>query len=368
MNRNIKTLLIVEAYPWMGQHSGLIPLLRELRKIHQLEIHEVSGTLEGTFSGLQGKLLKRIWYRFPNSCSRRIAPYACFDGYNYGDYRVERRIESAVRKIKPDLVHHLFADTRHGYTTSLCQRLGIPFVATVHKPLSFRKLVNVDYLFLKKASAIITVGPEEKAEFEQQVSCPVHFLPHGVAHEFFVPANYQTAEPFTCITAGSHLRDYATLLKTVRIILAKDPQICFKIVIQPRHRKGDEFEGLSAIKQVSFLSGLSDTELVETYQSSHCLLLPLFTCTANNSLLEGISCGLPIITNDFPGTRAYTDPSFAELPPSGDAAAMAEAVLRLKAAPENWEPKRNSARRFAISNFDWASIAREHLELYRTID
>src|SRR5206468_3316004 len=64
-------------------------------------------------------------------------------------------------------------------------------------------------------------------------------------------------------------------------------------------------------EQVTFHRRISDTALLNLYNDSRLLFLPLIDATANNSLMEASACGVPIITSDLPAVREYTNNSFA---------------------------------------------------------
>jgi len=51
--------------------------------------------------------------------------------------------------------------------------------------------------------------------------------------------------------------------------------------------------------------GIPDEELLKLNQESDILLMPLINATANNGIMEGIACGLPVLTTDLESTREY---------------------------------------------------------------
>ena len=67
---------------------------------------------------------------------------------------------------------------------------------------------------------------------------------------------------------------------------------------------------------------LNETELINLYQNCDALLLPVTGATANNSLLEGLACGLPVISNPVGGIPDYLDNASGWLVPQGDFEAL----------------------------------------------
>ena len=78
---------------------------------------------------------------------------------------------------------------------------------------------------------------------------------------------------------------------------------------------------------LAYTSGISEDELLKLYQSASVLLMPLLDATANNAILEGMSCGLPVVVTDVGAVRDYVDPACGMLTKPKQARAMAEAVI-----------------------------------------
>ncbi len=111
-------------------------------------------------------------------------------------------------------------------------------------------------------------------------------------------------------------------------------------------------------------SGLSDEQLRDTYRQASLLLLPLVDCTANNALLEGMVCGLPVVSNTVGGVTDYTAQSFADLSPPGDVCGMVDAVLSFDEDRQRLCSCSVQARLFAEDNFSWDLIAEKMVGLY----
>ena len=63
---------------------------------------------------------------------------------------------------------------------------------------------------------------------------------------------------------------------------------------------------------------LMTTNFCGLYQGADLLLLPLIDATANNTLLEGLACGLPVLASDLTGVRDYAPDSHTLYASSAD--------------------------------------------------
>lgn len=92
------------------------------------------------------------------------------------------------------------------------------------------------------------------------------------------------------------------------------------------------------------------------------MLLPLSFCAANNAVVEGLACGVPMIASDTGGIRDYGGGEFFELTAPGDAAAMAAAAERLLGDERLRLKLSVRAREFAERALSWPVVAREHID------
>lgn len=237
-------------------------------------------------------------------------------------------------------------------------------IATYHTPPARFEQVVRNRAHLSSLDAIITMSSSQREYFTQYLDPDrVFFVPHGVDTETYRP---ETESKFTdamlhCIFVGSHLRDFETLKRVIELVAKADDKIKFCIVTDDRyHGKFTDLKG------VDLLSRVSDKHLLELYQASDLLLLPVTEATANNSLLEAMACGLPILATDLPGIRDYIDPACSVLTKMRDAEAMAKEILTLKADPER-RMLMARASRVQAERLSWPRIAEQVQGVYRSL-
>lgn len=108
---------------------------------------------------------------------------------------------------------------------------------------------------------------------------------------------------------------------------------------------------------------LDDAGLLERYQQSDILFLPLLNSTANNALLEGIACGLPVVSTYLPSVKAYLPGNEAILIKDNDPKQFVEVILRLSQTTDECKNMAREARKRAES-LDWRNIAPQYEAVY----
>jgi glycosyltransferase involved in cell wall biosynthesis len=272
--------------------------------------------------------------------------------------------------------HILYGESTYRYLGSAGWLLGSSVVATFHQPPAllerdFRSLAHLD-----KLQGIIVVGKNQIPFFEPIVgSARVFWVPHGVDTTVFCPAFSRRsgldtahggiqAKPSSsglCLFVGVHMRDFETLRRVMEQVWRQNQNLRFVLVTA-----GEQFGLLADLENVELRCGISEAELVGLYQSADLFLQPLLDSTANNSILEAMSCGLPVIASDVGGVRDYLGDECGVLVPPRDAEAMAEAVLSLWAD----EPARHrmAARaRPQAERFDWSVVTEQTRQVYERV-
>ena len=129
-------------------------------------------------------------------------------------------------------------------------------------------------------------------------------------------------------------------------------------------RSSSEFVGVHPNYTVR--SGISEAELVDLYRAATLLVMPLHDTTANNAVLEGLACGLPLVASDVGAIRDYVNSKCAALVRPHDARCMAEAILDLLDAPAERQKMAEQARTQALK-FAWPTVMQELGRVYAKI-
>jgi glycosyltransferase involved in cell wall biosynthesis len=125
----------------------------------------------------------------------------------------------------------------------------------------------------------------------------------------------------------------------------------------------DLFAGLP---HVEFLTGIDDETLLAKYRRASCLLHTAENATANNVLLEGLACGVPIVAERVGGIPEYVTPECSVLTEPRNADALADAVEEVACSSNDRTRMAEAARRRA-EELSWPKVAARMIEIYRQL-
>ncbi len=279
--------------------------------------------------------------------------------YKLSDLNAEMLALFPAAAVRIDLLHYLDGEHSAQFLPWLLKGMGKQrpkLLATYHQPPEV-----LDSLIIRKViarlDAITVVSPEQAAYFRNFLpSDRVRLIPHGVDTDFFKPAH--ATEPdgkLRCLTVGHYLRDFNAVRKVAQRFL-NSQAIEFHVV-------SSEAAGLGDLPNVRIYNGIDDAGLLKLYQHSDILFLPLLQATANNALLEGIACGLPVVSSRLPSVRFYLPGEEAILIDDNDTEQFTETIADLWRHSEKRDAMRRAARRRAEA-LDWHRIAPDFAAAY----
>lgn len=263
------------------------------------------------------------------------------------------------------LFHFLYGENCHRYLglmKSISNHNKI--IATYHTPREKFDWVVKNHEHLKRLDAAVVVSRSQADFFSEIIgSNKVHYIPHGIDTRYFKPLNKpkDPSKQIRCIFVGTHLRDFETLARAADILNQRSVRFCLKVVT---FKKNHAF--FKGVDNVECLDRISDEKLLTLYRDSHLLLLPLLESTANNTLLEAMACGLPIITTELLGIRDYISAECALLTPLQDPQSLADAVVMLYNDYDRLNRMAFASRKQA-AQFSWPEVADRFKELYDSL-
>jgi glycosyltransferase involved in cell wall biosynthesis len=344
-------------YPHWGEHSGIHQFLRHLDSARfQVEMHAAADG-DDDFPLRHPALRRRL---------RDLVQRNGMSWYKLSDLRAEASAFARCWSGRADLVHYLDGEHSAQYLPALPRR-GVPVVASFHQPPELLSDVLSDRA-VRRLDRAIAVSPTQVPWLAERLGAErVELILHGIDTGFFRPRSAEVREeragggPFRCITVGHYLRDFTALGEVVRRLAGRG--FAFDIVTNRE-------TGLEGLPGVHRHQDVGDDRLLALYQEADALLLPVTQSTANNALLEGIACGLPVVSTRLPSIEAYVPAqpqnNAAILVEGNDPDELSWAVLRLRDDPGLAQAMGRRARTRA-EELAWERIAPRYAKVYEAL-
>ncbi|MEO6131321.1 MAG: glycosyltransferase family 4 protein [Saprospiraceae bacterium] len=338
-------------YPHWGAYSGINQFMNYLDQgKYSVDMHVASDSDEDF--PIKNRMV-RDWLR-------RVVQKRGMQWYKLSDLTAEVKALKQCWRKKIDILHYLDGEHSAQFLPKLPKRLGKfrpKMVATYHQPSEvLESLINRDVI--AKLDCVTVVSPEQVPFFEDLLPPDkIVVILHGINTDHFRPASDRKEEnKFKCITVGHYLRDF-NAVQQVAEKLSVYREIEFHVVTS----KPTGLENLTNVK----IHGehVDDADLLNLYQQSQILFLPLIQSTANNSLLEGLACGLPVVSTCLSSVRVYVPGRGAILIKNNDPNQFADAILHLVQSPEDRRAMAIAARKRA-EELDWRNIATQYEDFY----
>lgn len=346
----MRVKIVRTLYPHWGTYSGINQFVKYIDPIkYHIDMQVVSDSDEDF--PIQNEAVKAF---LRNLIQKKPMPW-----YKLSDLTAEIRtlVQCWLKSI--DIIH--FLDGEHApkflpvIIRHLCRRRP-KVVATYHQPPEVLESL-VDKEVLSMLDGITVVSPEQVSFFKSIVpNSRIYTILHGINTNYFRPGNRLREEnKLRCITVGHYLRDF-NALRIVAEEFSNYKEIEFHVV-------SSEGSELNNLRNVTFYSGIDDSKLLELYQKSDVLFLPLLQCTANNAILEGIACGLPVLTTSLPSVKEYLTGGEAIMIKDNSPEKFVQAILQLY---QDREKRKDMARkaRGRAKELDWRKIAPQYEALY----
>lgn len=271
-------------------------------------------------------------------------------------------------------------------------KTNLPTITTVHTPMktdtSKVELVNpfsVAVKFQGKVSCLIesklfkishkitSVASSVSQELSEYGLNPddVEVIGNGVKENLFCPVKRKADEKYILYTGRlSYRKGLFDFIECGINICSRYPGVNFKLT-----GKGSLFEKLNKIVQESgyedrfeFLGHVEKSKLIELYQNATIFVLPSHYEGLPTTLLEAMSCGLPVVATAVSGNLDVIESGKnGILVPIKSPDKMAEAVSSLL-DDENLRTELGIAARNTIEEkFTWDAISNKILRCYNSI-
>jgi glycosyltransferase involved in cell wall biosynthesis len=308
--------------------------------------------------GLLYRVVRKLWYM------RSQRDLYLLD-YQYEDMLAERRLLARSQLQRPDVVHVLYGDEQLDLLLHERSLLPCPLVATFHLPTPrvADRFEHYQKHLLTRLDAAIVVSRCQLEDFKRWLGADkVVYVPHGIDTYRFCPADrIRRRNQIRLVMVGEHLRDWEALRKIIDQCAVQRLPLEIDVVV--KRSRWQMFAGCSNICLHAFLL---EEQLIRLYQAADVLLVPVLDATANNSVLESLACGTPVISNSVGGIPDYVDDTCGWLLEKGDVSGTVKLVKELCDNPEIVWSRRKSARSKSLM-FSWERIVEQLARVYQAL-
>ncbi len=204
----------------------------------------------------------------------------------------------------------------------------------------------------------------------------IRVVPNAVDPELFSPAAPPPSGEPVVLYVGklAPLKGALVLAEAVPRVLARVPEARFLCVGSDHTVPGTgstraRMQGIlkrsGAEGAVRFLDPVPRVELVDLYRRAHVVVLPTSWDNFPNTVLEALSCGVPVVASAVGGIpEIVTHGQEGLLVPPGDPERLAEAIAALLLDPGRRSDMGQAARHRAVQEYAPHRVARRTLEVY----
>jgi glycosyltransferase involved in cell wall biosynthesis len=342
----MNTLFLRDGIPWFGSHSGYEQLVRYLVENQTIKV----------VVPRRGKLA-----RYLGSASARLRGRMGRGATDLSEleFRLQRRLQ------RPETSHILYLE-QHLNLLKAWPKSPKDLIGTIHLPVSVWKPEECQ-LLSRLASALV-LYQRDISFFEQYVGKErARFIHHGTDTNFFKPDLTKIHMPPRILYSGVYLRNEPMLVRMVKRLAEKIPEIRFDLLVPLHHRNSPSLVSLLTHPAVTWHAGLNDDELRALYQSSYLMLLPMNDSGANTAVVEALASGLPVVTTDVGGIRDYGGGTFFPVVANNDDDAMIELVEKYLSKADWRDETSRKCRQFAEETLAWPLVAQKHIHAYREL-
>ncbi len=241
----------------------------------------------------------------------------------------------------------------HGYRTKKASGFFKYHLQNLIIKLGYDRIISVDG---ESALKIRQLGiPPEK----------IAVIPVGVDTNLFSPSKKAKKDTKIFLFVGrlEKVKGLDTLIEAVRLLDVKGSKAEVWIVGSGSLEEKLKAQG-KLLKNMRFLGAVPHEKLAEIYNQADFFILPSISEGSPLTILEALSCGLPIIVSDIPSLSQIIKESKAGITfPVGNAERLSEAMVSISSS-KDLDVFRKNARDFAEKNYSWRKISAEVEKVY----
>jgi glycosyltransferase involved in cell wall biosynthesis len=172
------------------------------------------------------------------------------------------------------------------------------------------------------------------------------------------------------LTKATKFKGLHTVIKSFSTLITEFPTLKLIVVGDGDMRSNYESEirRLGIQSSVSFLGSLNQEELIEVYQKAHIFALPSKLESFGSSILEAMSCGMPVVSTRVGGIPSLVDDGqTGYLIKPDHPSILTEKIRYLLVNPQISKNFGLAARKKAVSSYSWKISAAKYDQIIDSI-
>jgi MMP alpha-(1->4)-mannosyltransferase len=272
-----------------------------------------------------------------------------------------------------------------GYGMLDIAEMGFPLVTTIHHPITFDRRIDLEtatsrlkklglrrwYGFVKmqakvarSVGSILTVSESSRRDIVSDFGvdpADVQVIPLGVDEGFRPPTKPRVPGRIVAMaSADAPMKGIATLLEAfAKLRTERDVELLLVSKPKPGGRTEQLIDQLGIGEHVSFVSGISDAELVEVMGSAELACVPSLYEGFSLPTAELMACGTPLVVSRAGAIPEVVgaDGECADMVTPGDVSELERALETLLDDPERRARMGQAGRRRVLEKFSWHAVA-----------
>ena len=193
---------------------------------------------------------------------------------------------------------------------------------------------------------------------------------NGVDVNFFTPISKNDNKESSILYTGRlvYRKGLIDLVKSAEYVCKECADASFILAGKGALRSTLEkmVHDLKLESKFSFLGFIAQDELIKHYQINTIYVLPSYYEGLPTTILEAMSCGMPVVATGIPGTNeVVVDGETGILVPPKNPKALADAIIKLLKDEKLRKKMGKAGRKRVEKEFSWEKITRKVVEIYK---
>ena len=282
-----------------------------------------------------------------------------------------------------------------GYGMLDIEKMGLPLVTTLHHPITYDRKVDLAAAptWRKRMSTRRWYGflrmQGKVARQARRILTPSESSKRDIAHDFgvhpdrmqvillgvedtFVPPTAPRVKGriMAMASADAPMKGISTLLESfAKLRTERDVELLLVTKPVPGGRTEQLIDSLGIRGHVSFVSGVSDEELVQIMGSAEVACVPSLYEGFSLPTAELMACATPLVVSRAGAIPEVVGPDgeCADLVTPGDVGELTHALAALLDDPERRERMGQAGRERVLEMFSWRAVAEKTADAYEDV-